>query len=163
MIDHTRVNVEDFEESIDFCAVALAPFGYELLLEFHGTVPGFGEAGKPGFGISQGEANTPWVYLAFRVNTRKARHHTRRRWAAVGRTAVPVCGQDTIQLPRSLCLARTDTRPKRSALCGVILIDKRSALEPVSRFCTRIPAFYSSVPGAFDQDVTTAATLSVFR
>jgi catechol 2,3-dioxygenase-like lactoylglutathione lyase family enzyme len=71
MIDHTGVNVEDFEASREFYAAALAPLGYELLLEFHGIVAGFGEAGKPDFCISQGEANMPRVHVAFRAGTRR--------------------------------------------------------------------------------------------
>jgi len=50
MIDHTGVNVSDFEASRRFYAAALAPFGYELLLEFNASVAGFGEQGKPDFG-----------------------------------------------------------------------------------------------------------------
>ncbi|MCA1718227.1 MAG: VOC family protein [Actinobacteria bacterium] len=71
MIDHTGVNVEDFEASREFYAAALAPLGYELLLEFHGAVAGFGEARNPDFWIGQGEANTPRVHVAFRANTRR--------------------------------------------------------------------------------------------
>ena len=71
MIDHTGVNVEDFEASREFYAAALAPLGYELLLEFHGAVAGFGEAGHPDFWIGRGEANTPRVHVAFRADTRR--------------------------------------------------------------------------------------------
>jgi len=71
MIDHTGVNVEDFEASREFYAAALAPLGYELLLEVHGAVAGFGEAGHPDFWIGQGEANTPRVHVAFRADTRQ--------------------------------------------------------------------------------------------
>ncbi len=71
MIDHTGVNVEDFEASREFYAAALAPLGYEFLLEFHGAVAGFGEAGHPDFWIGRGEANTPRVHVAFRADTRR--------------------------------------------------------------------------------------------
>ena len=71
MIDHTGVNVEDFEASRELYAAALAPLGYELLLEFHGSVAGFGEAGYPDFWIGPGEANTPRVHVAFRADTRR--------------------------------------------------------------------------------------------
>ena len=71
MIDHTGVNVEDFEASREFYAAALVPLGYELLLEFHGTVAGFGEAGKPDFPFSQGEAIIPRVHVAFWADTRR--------------------------------------------------------------------------------------------
>ncbi len=71
MIDHTGINVEDFEASREFYAAALAPLGYELLLEFHDAVAGFGEAGKPDFWIVRGEANTPRIHVAFRADTRR--------------------------------------------------------------------------------------------
>ena len=71
MIDHTGVNVGDFEASRSFYAAALAPLGYELLFEFHGSVTGFGEQGKPDFWIIQGEANTPRIHVAFRADTRE--------------------------------------------------------------------------------------------
>lgn len=71
MIDHTGVNVSDFEASRRFYAAALAPLGYELLLEFNASVAGFGEQGKPGFWIAQGEPNTPRIHVAFRADTRR--------------------------------------------------------------------------------------------
>jgi catechol 2,3-dioxygenase-like lactoylglutathione lyase family enzyme len=70
LIDHTGVNVSDLEESRRFYAAALAPLGYELLHEFHGTVASFGEQGKPDFWIARGEPNTPRVHVAFRADTR---------------------------------------------------------------------------------------------
>jgi catechol 2,3-dioxygenase-like lactoylglutathione lyase family enzyme len=71
VIDHTGVSVEDFESSREFYAAALAALGYELLLEFHGAIAGFGEAGKPDFWIGGGEANTPRVHVAFCADTRR--------------------------------------------------------------------------------------------
>ena len=71
MIDHTGVIVGSFEASRRFYAAALAPLGYELLLEFHASVAGFGEPGKPGFWISQGEPNTLRIHVAFRADTRR--------------------------------------------------------------------------------------------
>ena len=50
---------------------ALTPLGYELLLEFHGSVAGFGEHGKPDFWIGQGEVSTPRLHVAFRADTRQ--------------------------------------------------------------------------------------------
>ena len=52
MIDRAGVIVGNFEASRRFYAAALAPLGYELLLEFHGSVAGFGEQGKPDFWIA---------------------------------------------------------------------------------------------------------------
>jgi catechol 2,3-dioxygenase-like lactoylglutathione lyase family enzyme len=71
MIDHTGVIVGSFEASSRFYAAALAPLGYELLLEFHAFVAGFGEPGKPDFWIAQGEPNTPRIHVAFRADTRR--------------------------------------------------------------------------------------------
>jgi catechol 2,3-dioxygenase-like lactoylglutathione lyase family enzyme len=71
MIDHTGVNVSDFETSRRFYVAALTPLGYELLLEFHDSVAGFGEQRKPDFWIVQGEANTPRIHVAFRADTRQ--------------------------------------------------------------------------------------------
>jgi catechol 2,3-dioxygenase-like lactoylglutathione lyase family enzyme len=71
MIDHTGVIVGSFEASRRFYAAALAPLGYELLPEFHASVAGFGEPGKPDFWIAQGEPNTPRIHVAFRADTRR--------------------------------------------------------------------------------------------
>jgi hypothetical protein len=80
VIDHTGVSVEDFESSREFYAAALVPLGYDLLLEFHGAIAGFGEAGKPDFWIGGGEANTTRVHVAFRADlVGKSRRSTRRR------------------------------------------------------------------------------------
>ena len=71
MIDHTGLIVGSFEASRRFYTGALAPLGYELLLEFHTSVAGFGEPGKPDFWIAQGEPNTPRIHVAFRADTRR--------------------------------------------------------------------------------------------
>jgi catechol 2,3-dioxygenase-like lactoylglutathione lyase family enzyme len=71
MIDHTSVNVSNFEKSKAFYVHALAPLGYELLREFDGSVAGFGIDGKPDFWIGQGEVNTPRIHIAFRAESRE--------------------------------------------------------------------------------------------
>jgi hypothetical protein len=64
MIDHTGINVSNFEESKKFYVAALAPLGYELLKEFDaavtsfGCLAGFGVDGKPDFWIGEGQVNT---------------------------------------------------------------------------------------------------------
>jgi len=76
MIDHTGVVVSDFDRSKAFYREALAPIGYQLLLEFpaavtgHTDVAGFGEPPKPDFWISRGTPNQPPIHIAFRVGTR---------------------------------------------------------------------------------------------
>ncbi len=71
MIDHTSVNVSNFEKSKAFYVDALAPLGYELMHEFDGSVAGFGIDGKPDFWIGQGEVNTPRIHVAFRAENRE--------------------------------------------------------------------------------------------
>ena len=76
MIDHTGIIVSDFAVSRIFYTEALAPIGYELLLEFSSSatgstnVAGFGVPPKADFWISQGTPNSPRVHVAFRVATR---------------------------------------------------------------------------------------------
>jgi catechol 2,3-dioxygenase-like lactoylglutathione lyase family enzyme len=76
MIDHTGVEVSDFEKSKAFYLAALQPIGYELLLEFpaavtgRAAVAGFGEPPKPDFWVSSGSPNKPPLHIAFRVNRR---------------------------------------------------------------------------------------------
>ena len=77
MIDHTGINISDFENSKEFYTKALAPLGYQLLKEFDASVTGFislagfGIDGKPDFWITQGEVNTPRIHIAFRAQTRE--------------------------------------------------------------------------------------------
>jgi catechol 2,3-dioxygenase-like lactoylglutathione lyase family enzyme len=77
MIDHTGINVSDFERSKDFYTNSLAPLGYQLLHEFDtagtgsATAAGFGIDGKPDFWIFQGDVNTPRIHIAFHAETRE--------------------------------------------------------------------------------------------
>jgi catechol 2,3-dioxygenase-like lactoylglutathione lyase family enzyme len=71
MIDHTGINVSNFEKSKEFYAHVLVPLGYQLLSEFDASVAGFGIDGKPDFWIIQGEVNTPRVHVAFCAETRE--------------------------------------------------------------------------------------------
>lgn len=76
MIDHTGVNVSNFEQSKQFYLEALKPLGYELIKEFDGnitgsnSVAGFGVDGKPDFWIGVGEIQTPRIHIAFRAESR---------------------------------------------------------------------------------------------
>ncbi len=76
MIDHTGVNVADFNKSKAFYQAALAPIHYDLLMDLsadvtgHTAVAGFGEGGKPDFWISEGSPNVPPIHVAFRVASR---------------------------------------------------------------------------------------------
>ncbi|MBD2463452.1 VOC family protein [Oscillatoria sp. FACHB-1407] len=75
MIDHTGINVSNFERSKEFYTQSLAPLGYQLLHEFAaaGTSSvsggGFGIDGQPDFWILQGDVNTPRIHIAFRAET----------------------------------------------------------------------------------------------
>jgi catechol 2,3-dioxygenase-like lactoylglutathione lyase family enzyme len=52
MIDHTGINVSDYAKSRDFYTHALAPLGYELLMEPVEGLCGFGRDRKPDFWIA---------------------------------------------------------------------------------------------------------------
>ena len=76
MIDHTGISISDYERSKAFYTAALAPIGYQLLVELPAAVTGstdvagFGEPPKPDFWISRGVPNTPPIHIAFRVDSR---------------------------------------------------------------------------------------------
>lgn len=55
MIDHVGLNVADYARSKAFYLAALAPLGYELLMEIEGKAGGFGRQGKPAFWIVERE------------------------------------------------------------------------------------------------------------
>jgi catechol 2,3-dioxygenase-like lactoylglutathione lyase family enzyme len=70
MIDHVSLKTSDHPASRRFYEEALAPLGYEVLMEFEdGQVVGMGIAGKPDFWISPGESSTP-IHLAFSASDR---------------------------------------------------------------------------------------------
>ena len=64
MIDHLSLEVADYERSKAFYSEALAPLGYELLLEFDGKVAGLGVNGKPDFWVVGG-APSGTAHVAF--------------------------------------------------------------------------------------------------
>jgi len=76
MIDHTGLTVSDFPKSKAFYARALAPLGYELLMEMSPAetggagVAGFGVRPKPDFWIAGGRPNSPALHIAFRAANR---------------------------------------------------------------------------------------------
>lgn len=69
MIDHIAIGVSDVARSKAFYRAALAPLGYELVMEWQQHA-GFGEPPKPDFWIGQGEVNTPRIHVAFRAPDR---------------------------------------------------------------------------------------------
>jgi catechol 2,3-dioxygenase-like lactoylglutathione lyase family enzyme len=78
MIDHMGFVVSDFAKSRLFYTQALAPLGYQVLMEMsvaQGGVDaaGFGEPSKPDFWIiGGGTATSPRLHVAFRASDRAA-------------------------------------------------------------------------------------------
>jgi catechol 2,3-dioxygenase-like lactoylglutathione lyase family enzyme len=68
MLDHLGLLVSDYARAKRFFELALAPLGYQVLMEFGGATAGFG-AGRPDFWISQGEPGSP-VHVAFTCSDR---------------------------------------------------------------------------------------------
>jgi catechol 2,3-dioxygenase-like lactoylglutathione lyase family enzyme len=52
MIDHISVRAQDFSKILDFYRAALAPIGYQVLMQFEGAA-GLGAGGKPDLWIMQ--------------------------------------------------------------------------------------------------------------
>ena len=69
MIDHAGVSASDIDKSKAFYKAALAPLGYEPLMESEDAA-GFGVAPKPDFWVGQGTPSVSAVHVAFRADTR---------------------------------------------------------------------------------------------
>ncbi|HKD43812.1 MAG TPA: VOC family protein [Myxococcaceae bacterium] len=77
MLDHIGLRTKDYATAKRFYTAALAPLGYQLVMEFgpedgldyQGA--GFGVGGKPDFWIGVGQANGP-VHVAFSAANRQA-------------------------------------------------------------------------------------------
>jgi catechol 2,3-dioxygenase-like lactoylglutathione lyase family enzyme len=69
VIDHTGISVSSVAKSKAFYRAALAPLGYEALMEWERFV-GFGVPPKPDFWIGEGVPNVPPIHVAFRAATR---------------------------------------------------------------------------------------------
>jgi catechol 2,3-dioxygenase-like lactoylglutathione lyase family enzyme len=63
VIDHVNIGVEDLQASRAFYEQALAPLGYEVLMDMRYGV-GFGREGKPDFWISDRPSSAP-LHVAF--------------------------------------------------------------------------------------------------
>ncbi|WP_242335748.1 MULTISPECIES: VOC family protein [Anaeromyxobacter] len=78
MIDHVSVIVSDYAKSKAFYLQALAQTGHSRLVELpaardgHALTAGFCHADGSDFWISQGDAITPPIHIAFRVSSRAA-------------------------------------------------------------------------------------------
>jgi catechol 2,3-dioxygenase-like lactoylglutathione lyase family enzyme len=71
MLDHIGVAVSDVVASKKFYLEALAPLGYEVIMEF-GEAVGLGAAGKPDFWLQQGARTAPRLHIAFAAVDRAA-------------------------------------------------------------------------------------------
>ncbi|SEA42756.1 VOC family protein [Microbulbifer marinus] len=70
MLDHIGVHVHSYERSKEFYRLALAPLGYELILEYADWA-GFGWADKPDLWIKGGKSTAPNIHIAFRAEDRQ--------------------------------------------------------------------------------------------
>lgn len=74
MIDHAGLHVSDPKKSRAFYDQALAPLGYEVLMEIPTehtggkVVVGYGVPPKPDFWVAEGTPETPPIHLAFRAD-----------------------------------------------------------------------------------------------
>ncbi len=69
MIDHMGISVSKMTRSKAFYRAALAPLGYDVLMEWD-TFAGLGVSPKPDFWIAEGAPNVPPIHVAFRAETR---------------------------------------------------------------------------------------------
>jgi catechol 2,3-dioxygenase-like lactoylglutathione lyase family enzyme len=70
MLDHVGLPVSDYARSKAFYEQALAPLGFELMMEPMGQAAGFGKDGKPVFWIETGRGTVQNVHVAFAVADR---------------------------------------------------------------------------------------------
>jgi catechol 2,3-dioxygenase-like lactoylglutathione lyase family enzyme len=77
MIDHTGVAATNYQKSKQFYTRALAPLGYQLMMELPKEVTGgrgvagFGVPPKPDFWLAEhAAANKPPLHIAFRADSR---------------------------------------------------------------------------------------------
>ena len=70
MLDHIGLIVHDYQRSKAFYQSALAPLGYELVMEM-GDWAGFGWGGKPQLLIKGGSSTAPAVHIAFSAEDRE--------------------------------------------------------------------------------------------
>jgi catechol 2,3-dioxygenase-like lactoylglutathione lyase family enzyme len=69
MIDHIGIQVTNLQTSVAFYTKALAPLGYELVMQIEQYAAGFGAGGKPDFWIGVGKP-TDKIHVAIRAKGR---------------------------------------------------------------------------------------------
>ena len=67
MLDHISLRVVDFDRALAFYKAALAPIGYQVVMEFPGYA-GLGEKGKPDLWITKTDKPVNPIHVAFRVD-----------------------------------------------------------------------------------------------
>jgi len=67
MLDHISLRVRDFPRALAFYKAALAPIGYEVIMEFPDAA-GLGENGKPDLWIMKSDNPVNPTHLAFGAN-----------------------------------------------------------------------------------------------
>jgi predicted lactoylglutathione lyase len=71
MIAHVTINISDFKKGRAFYQAALAPLGYDVVMEFpEWSVAGFGIDGNPDFWLHTGEFKQP-IHVAFKAKNRE--------------------------------------------------------------------------------------------
>ena len=75
MIDHTGLNVSDYRKSKAFYLAALAPLGYQVVMELPSSIVpdgglGLGVPPKSDFWVAGGKPNVPPLHVAFRAENR---------------------------------------------------------------------------------------------
>jgi catechol 2,3-dioxygenase-like lactoylglutathione lyase family enzyme len=77
MIDHTGLTMSNPEKSRHFYDNALAPLGYQMMMEIPkehtggAVVLGYGVPPKADFWVNEGTPNQPKIHIAFRAENRK--------------------------------------------------------------------------------------------
>ncbi len=70
MLDHISLRVTKFEQALAFYKQALAPLGYQVIMEFPDGA-GLGAGGKPDFWLTKAESTTT-THVAFHASDRKS-------------------------------------------------------------------------------------------
>jgi catechol 2,3-dioxygenase-like lactoylglutathione lyase family enzyme len=70
MIDHVSVRVQDFPKLLTFYREALAPIGYQVVMEYPGAV-GLGADGKPDLWLMQTDQTLNPTHVALHSHTRE--------------------------------------------------------------------------------------------
>ena len=153
MIDHTGLNVSDYQKSKAFYLAALAPLGYQVVMEMPSSIVPLGGMGlgvppKPDFWVGGGKPNVPPLHVAFRAQNRaQVDAFYKAALAAGGRDNGPPALEGTITLTtmaRSCSIRWAQHRSGLSRPAGLIAVNFGHLMEwhthawharPVRRRC----------------------------